>query len=85
MQAKLKITTLTDRGQVSIPAHLRKALALGKGQQLLWEQVSDREMKVTVLEEPEPKGPKAMLGFAKRFRKTRTTAEWMAELRAGES
>jgi hypothetical protein len=33
----------------------------------------------------EPAGAEAMLGFARRFRlERRTTAEWMAELRAGE-
>ena len=33
----------------------------------------------------EPVGVMAMLGFARRFRsKPRTTAEWIAELRAGE-
>jgi hypothetical protein len=29
-------------------------------------------------------GPKAMLGFAKTFRKSRRTADWMKDLRAGE-
>ena len=33
----------------------------------------------------QPAGAMAMLGFARRFRTVpRTTAEWMAELRAGE-
>ena len=33
----------------------------------------------------QPLGAMAMLGFARRFRpQLRTTAEWMAELRAGE-
>jgi hypothetical protein len=31
-----------------------------------------------------PQGAMAMLGFAKRFRPTRTTEEWMAELREAE-
>jgi len=34
---------------------------------------------------PEPKGAVAMLGFAKRFRPTRTTEEWIAELRDADS
>jgi hypothetical protein len=34
----------------------------------------------------QPAGAMAMLGFARRFRpEPRTTADWMAELRAGES
>jgi hypothetical protein len=33
-----------------------------------------------------PKGARAMLGFARRFRaEARTTADWMTELREGES
>lgn len=31
-----------------------------------------------------PQGALAMLGFAKRFRPTRTTEEWIAELREAE-
>jgi hypothetical protein len=39
---------------------------------------------VTVLRKPVRKGAKAMLGYASTFRKPRTTAEWMDELREGE-
>ena len=81
-----KITVVTDRGQVSIPAHLRKELALTKGQRLLWQKIGQRELKVVVLEPPAPKGAQAMRGFARRFRSNpRTTSDWMAELRDGES
>jgi prevent-host-death family protein len=31
-----------------------------------------------------PVGARAMLGYAKKFRKTRRTTDWMKELRAGE-
>jgi prevent-host-death family protein len=31
-----------------------------------------------------PVGARAMLGYAKKFRKARRTADWMKELRAGE-
>lgn len=79
------ISIVTERGQVSIPANLRKELSLGKGQRLLWERIGEREIRVTVLPEAEPKGAVAMLGFARRFRSTRRTKEWMAELREGES
>lgn len=79
------ITTVTDRGQVSIPAHLRKELELGKGQQLRWEKVGEHELRIVILEAPQPRGARAMRGFARTFRdETRPTAEWMAELRAGE-
>lgn len=79
-----KISTVTDRGQVSIPASLRKELSLSQGQRLLWQRSGERELRITVLADDQPKGARAMLGFAKSFRETRTTADWMAELREGE-
>ncbi len=85
MPAPSKISIVTERGQVSIPANLRKELSLSKGQRLLWEIVGDREIRVTVLQEPEPRGAVAMLGFAKRFRSPRRTQDWLTELREGES
>ncbi len=85
MPAPSKISVVTDRGQVSIPSHLRKELSLAKGQRLLWEKAGDHEIRVTVLPVPEPQGAVAMLGFAKRFRKTRPTKGWMTELREGET
>lgn len=85
MPAASKISIVTERGQVSIPANLRKELSLSKGQRLLWEKVGDHEIRVTVLPEPEPGGAVAMLGFAKRFRSSRRTQDWLTELREGES
>jgi bifunctional DNA-binding transcriptional regulator/antitoxin component of YhaV-PrlF toxin-antitoxin module len=79
------ITVVTERGQVSIPSHLRHELALGKGKKVLWQKVSDRELRVTVLEEGRPAGAKTMRGFARRFRsRPRRTSEWMEQLREGE-
>ncbi len=79
------VTIVTDRGQVSIPAHLRRELSLHKGDRLVWQRVGDRELRVLVLEEPAPRGPHAMLGFARRLRpEARTTKDWMRELREGE-
>jgi AbrB family looped-hinge helix DNA binding protein len=79
-----RISVVTERGQVSIPADLRKELDLGKGRRLLWEKAADSELRVVVLPEHKPRGSVHMLGFARRFRATRSTAEWMAELREGE-
>jgi bifunctional DNA-binding transcriptional regulator/antitoxin component of YhaV-PrlF toxin-antitoxin module len=79
-----RISVVTERGQVSIPAELRKELALGKGRRLLWERAADSELRVVVLPEHEARGSLRMLGFARRFRATRPTADWMAELREGE-
>jgi hypothetical protein len=44
---------------------------------LLKDVAEEHEIR-TVLK---PRGAVAMLGFAKRFRTTRTTEEWMTELR----
>jgi bifunctional DNA-binding transcriptional regulator/antitoxin component of YhaV-PrlF toxin-antitoxin module len=79
-----RISTVTERGQTSIPADLRQELHLRQGNRLLWEAVSESELKVSVLPEPAPRGARAMLGFARRFRETRTTSDWMKELREGE-
>lgn len=78
-------SSLTERGQVSVPAGIRKAMGLRPGQKLHWEQISDREMRVSVHEEA-PSGPVSVLGYARRFRKgpARRSADWMEELREGE-
>lgn len=39
---------------------------------------------VTIVRNPKRKDAKAMLGYASTFRKLRTIAEWMKELREGE-
>ena len=84
MSAIKDIAVVTERGQVSIPAHLRKELSLTRGQRLLWEKVSENELRVCVLRSSQ--GARAMRGFARRFRPTRrTTDEWMNVLREGES
>ena len=79
-------TVVTERGQVSIPAAIRKELGLKAGQPVTWTKLSDRECLVRVPPKKKPLGAKAMLGFAARFRgeKGRPTAEVMAELREGE-
>ena len=82
-----KLTTVvTERGQVSIPASIRRELGLKAGQPLVWEKISDRECLVKVQRKKKPVGAMAMLGFAARFRgeKGRRTARVMAELREGE-
>lgn len=83
-----KLTTVvTEWGQVSIPAAIRKELGLKTGQPLVWKKISDREYLVKIPKKRKPVGAMAMLGFAARFRggKPRRTAEVLAELREGES
>jgi len=78
-------SSLTERGQVSVPAGIRKAMGLRPGQKLHWEQISEREMRVSVREETPP-GPLSVLGYARQVRgePARRTADWMEELREGE-
>ena len=84
MPASSKVSVVTERGQVSIPAPLRKELRIEKGQRLRWEKAGEHEIRVLVLQDPEPPGAMAMLGFARKFRPTRRTQDWMKELREGE-
>ena len=81
---KTLITTVTERGQISIPTQIRKQLHLNAGQHLVWERVSDTECRVVVASKRRVVGALAMLGYATRFRPQRRTSEWMAELREGD-
>lgn len=82
------ITTLTERGQVSVPAALRKRADLRPGQALRWEYVNAHEFRVVIAEAPEP-APSAvtMIGFAHHVNAgvPHTTAEVLRILRAGEA
>ena len=78
-------TTVTERGQTAIPARVRRESDAGPGTELIWEIVGPDEWRVTVVRQaPVPADPRAMRGFARRFRATRRTADWMRELRAAE-
>jgi len=77
-------TMVTERGQVSIPSQVRRQLHLHSGQRVMWEVLSDHECKLVVVLDPHVPGAEAMLGYAAKFRKPRTTREWLAELRAGD-
>lgn len=85
MARKTDVTVVTERGQVSIPAELRRELDLEPGRHLRWERVTPKELRVVVLPEGKPGGARAMLGFARRIRAApRRTRDWMRELREGE-
>ena len=79
------MSTLTERGQVSVPASIRKGMRLRPGQRLRWERISDIECRVLV-DTVAPAGPLAVLGYGPKLRgdRGRRTADWMKELRAGE-
>ena len=79
------ITTLTERGQISIPAEIRKRMGLEPGQRLEWEVVSEQECRVRLSVGRRVAGAEAMRGFARQFRPVRLTSAWMAELREGDT
>jgi AbrB family looped-hinge helix DNA binding protein len=81
---KTMATIVTERGQVSIPATVRKRLNLTSGQRVTWEPVSDHECRMLVGDVIRVPGAMAMLGYAAKFRRVRRTSEWMADLREGE-
>jgi AbrB family looped-hinge helix DNA binding protein len=78
-------SSLTERGQVSVPAALRKSMNLKTGERFRWEQVSDREIRVSIAQKV-AQGPMSVLGYARTIRKgpARSTQDWMKELRSGE-
>ncbi len=82
---KTMATMVTERGQVSIPAMIRKRLNLISGQRVTWEPISDHECRMRVGGGTHVPGAMAMLGYATKFRRVRRTREWMADLRKGES
>jgi bifunctional DNA-binding transcriptional regulator/antitoxin component of YhaV-PrlF toxin-antitoxin module len=80
----MSTSTLTERGQISVPAALRKAMRLRTGQVFKWERITDRELRLVV--EPEATAsPMSVLGYARKLRRaSRSTQSWMRELREGE-
>lgn len=80
------LTTLTERGQVSMPAALRKKLGLRPGQPLMWKMISDTECRVVVVRKPADRPTLSVRGAMKRFQNgmPATTAGWMALLRESD-
>lgn len=77
-------STLSERGQISVPAKLRRQMNLRTGQRFFWERISDRELRV-VIETNDKPDVMAALGYARKLgRVPRSTADWMKELREGE-
>ncbi len=80
-----QICTLTERGQVSMPASLRRKMHLKTGQKLRWEAVSETEVRI-IVEADTVVDPLKALGFGRTVRADapRRTAEWMDAIRDGE-
>ena len=79
--------TITDRGQVSIPAQLRREMRLEAGQTVVWEKVSGTECRLLVLPpEPALPDPIAALSFARQHGlKEGSSDDYLRNLRADES
>jgi len=82
---KTMVTTVTERGQISIPASVRKALGVHPGERLIWEASGENECRVRRMDDVPVKGAMTMRGYARQFRAIRATGEWMRELREGEA
>jgi AbrB family looped-hinge helix DNA binding protein len=82
---KTLATMVTERGQVSIPAQIRKQLHLKAGQRVIWEPISDHACRIVAAPDRAAPGAVAMLGHASTFRTPRRTRAWMAELREGDT
>jgi bifunctional DNA-binding transcriptional regulator/antitoxin component of YhaV-PrlF toxin-antitoxin module len=78
------LTIVTERGQTSIPAALRRALKLRRGTQLSWERISDTEMRVRLVQPKRKPDPMAMIGFGAKFGFTESTDEYMKRMREGD-
>ncbi|NDG72664.1 MAG: sporulation regulator [Proteobacteria bacterium] len=82
---KEAVTQLTERGQISMPAFIRRKLGLLPGRKIIWKCISENEIKLIVGErKPKPKG--VMRGAMKNYQAGTpgTTADWMRVLREGE-
>ena len=86
---------LSEDGQLTIPKELREQLGLKPGSVLelqnqagtlvAWKKAAPDVFEKWRGRGKLPTGAMAMLGFARRFRpESRSTAEWMADLREGE-
>ena len=82
---KTAVTRITERGQTSVPASIRRRLQLTMGARIVWEPVSDPECRASVQEAGAAAEPLAVLGFSRTFRVPRATAEWLKELREGDA
>lgn len=80
------LTTLTERGQVSMPAALRKKLGIRPGQSLMWKMISDTECRVVIVRKPVDRRGHSVRGCMKRFQTgmPATTSGWMDLLREGD-
>lgn len=73
-------TKITGRGQTAIPVAVQELIGATPGRSLRWEVRKNGECVVSVVGDDSPDGATSMLGFAKTFRKPRSTASWIKDL-----
>ncbi len=82
------ISSLTERGQVSVPASIRRAMGLQPGQELSWRKLSEDEVRVQVLRRKKSRNPTSVIGAGKKVHQARgwptRTDAWLKVLREGE-
>ena len=78
--------TITERGQVSIPAQLRREMQLEAGQTVVWEKVSATECRLLILSpETSLPDPIAALNFARQHGLDEGSSDdYLRNLRADE-
>ena len=76
MKTVLK-TKVSVRGQVALPAAVRRKLDIKVGDTLQWQFLSDGGVRMSLIQKPRAKDMRDMLGFANRFRKTRPSTDWL--------
>ncbi len=75
LQAK-NTTSMTSKGQVTIPYFVRQKLQLNPGDRFSWEVLNDGEIRIRKLDALEA----ARLTIGEEFRKQRITPEQLEEL-----
>lgn len=73
-------TKITGRGQTAIPVAVQELIGAKPGKSLKWTVRENGECVVEVVGNNAADGAMSMLGFAKTFRKARSTASWVKEL-----
>ncbi len=79
-------TTLTERGQTSIPMIIRKKLGLRPGQKMHWEIRGPNECRLLIDSAPEKPNIAKAIGFLRKInpQQPRSTDTILRELREGE-
>ena len=73
MELKAKVSV---RGQVALPAEIRKRLDIKTGDCVQFQFLTDGGVRMSLAQKNEPGQIHDMLGFARKFRKVRPSTEW---------